>query len=64
MLAHKVGLLKYDKPPQVTKALSKYIKDLMNWLNHESWKKKLIMESGEKIMEDGLATKDSSYLVD
>ena len=35
------------------------------WLScHEWWEKNLIMEYGEKIMEDGLETKDSSFLVD
>ena len=35
MLAHKEDLLKYDKAPYATKALSKSIKDLMNWMNRE-----------------------------
>ena len=30
----------------------------------EKWKNMLILEYGEKIMEDGLATKDRSFLVD
>ena len=53
----------------MAKELSKSVKDLTNYLKHE-WvvksaeKNMLILESREKIMEDGLETKDSSFLVD
>ena len=41
MLAHKEDLLKYDKPPRVTKEHSKSDKYLMeSWVScHERWKK-------------------------
>ena len=32
---NKADLPKYSKPPKVAKALTKSIKDLMSWKNHE-----------------------------
>ena len=52
----------------MAKALPKSIKDLTSWKKHE-WVVKdmenmLILENGEKLMEDGLETKAASFLVD
>ena len=53
----------------MAKALPKSITDLTSWKKHE-WvvkemeKNMLILENGEKLMEDGLETKAPSFLVD
>ena len=36
ILAHKKDLLRQDKPPQVTKILSKSVKELTNWLKNDT----------------------------
>ena len=53
----------------MAKALPKYIKDLTSWKKHELFvkdmeKNMLILENGEKLMEDGLETKAPNFLVD
>ena len=51
------------------KALAKSIKDLTSWKKNE-WvcqgdgNNMIILENGEKLMEDRLETKDASFLVD
>ena len=66
--AQKYRLTKYDKPPYVAKALPRSFKPYeleKSWVSFQVWSKNmLILEYGDKIMEDGLATKDSSFLVD
>ena len=44
ILAHKQDLLRQDKPPYVTKTLSKSVKELTNWLKNE----KVVMSDGKK----------------
>ena len=66
--AQKGQLTKYDKSPQVDKSLPKSAKDLMNRkiMSELSsmMENMLILEYGQKITEDGLKTKDRSFLVD
>ena len=68
MLAHKAGLPNMKNPHRRLKhfPISPRVHELdKEWVSYDEWWKKLvIMEYGEKIMEDGLATKDSSFLVD
>ena len=52
----------------MAKALPKYVKDLTNLKKHEQVVKEMeknivILENGEKFMEDGLETKDTSFPV-